>query len=261
MQTPDFDKFSTSLKFSLETDGFLIKTAVDKEDFMTTLKLRHLTFIEEGLGTSTSTGYDFDEFDYLADHLLIYDLEKNTTVGTYRLICSSFSDRFYSQNEFVLDNFLKVEGGKLELGRACVHPDYRNGRMVDLLWQGLAHYITECGVRYLFGCSSLKTEDPEEVFSILKALEKSEHVSNEYNIKPTPPFTFPNSEEVYQKVGVYESVTRALPPLLRSYLHAGSLVHGRPAWDRDFKCTDMLTILDIRKLNKKFQERYKPQSG
>lgn len=258
---PNFNKFSTSVKIELESEGFLVKTATTQEDYITTLKLRHLTFIEEGLGTTTSTGYDFDDYDYLADHLLIYDIEKNQTVGTYRLICSSFSDRFYSQNEFFMDDFLKIEGGKLELGRACVHPEYRNGRMVDLLWQGLSKYITTCQVRYLFGCSSLKTEDANEVMSILKALEKNEQVSQEFNIRPVPDYSFPDAEIVYKDALPFEGVTRALPPLLRSYLHAGSLVHGMPAWDRDFKCTDMLTVLDIRNLNKKFQERYNPVSG
>ena len=49
-------------------------------------------------------------------------------VGTYRLIHSHYSTKFYSQNEFDLTRFLQIDGVKLEMGRACTHAQFRNGR-------------------------------------------------------------------------------------------------------------------------------------
>ena len=49
---------------------------------------------------------------------------------------------------------------------------------------------------------------------------------------------------------------KLLPPLLRSYLQAGSKVHGAPALDKDFQCIDLLTILDLRSVQGSYARRY-----
>jgi hypothetical protein len=41
-----------------------------------------------------------------------------------------------------------------EVGRACVHEDYRNTAASFLLWKGIASYATLCYARYLIGCWS-----------------------------------------------------------------------------------------------------------
>ncbi|MCB0378711.1 MAG: GNAT family N-acetyltransferase [Bdellovibrionales bacterium] len=259
MEIEVLKEFKPKVVFSLEVEGFEIKIANSLEDLKLALELRHMVFLEEGLGRTHETGLDFDSFDQVADHLMIINLATGKAVGTYRLICSKFASHFYSQNEFVLDHFLQEEGVKLELGRACTHIDYRTGRTIDLLWQGLSRYITETGTRFLFGCSSMHTEDPAEAFSALKSLEARDGVSFEYQIHPTPDFQFPEAKTFHEKAIANPQILRSLPPLLRSYLHAGSKVHGYPAWDRDFECTDMFTILDLRVLNSKFAERYNPK--
>ncbi len=48
---------------------------------------------------------------------------------------------FYSENEFDLSAIKKLPGGKLELGRSCVHKEYRQGNMVSLLWAGIAKLL------------------------------------------------------------------------------------------------------------------------
>ncbi|MBY0316314.1 MAG: GNAT family N-acetyltransferase, partial [Bdellovibrionales bacterium] len=96
--------------FEIDTEDFLIKTAQTIEDIHNAQRLRHKIFLEEGLGKSHETGLDFDEYDAIADHLMIIDKKTNEAVGTYRLICSRFSEKFYSQSEFALDEFLKIDG-------------------------------------------------------------------------------------------------------------------------------------------------------
>ncbi|MEM7646429.1 MAG: GNAT family N-acyltransferase, partial [Pseudomonadota bacterium] len=221
-------------------------------------KLRHQVFLEEGLNRSHQTGLEFDDFDHRADHLMIIEKENNIAVGTYRLIHSDYSEIFYSQGEFHLDKFLGQEGKKLELGRACTHSEHRTGRTMDLLWQGLSRYIRDTRTRYLFGCSSIDSIEPTMVFSILKSLDKKGNLSDDFTIRPTPKYEFPTPEAFLESAEVNPGVLRALPPLLRSYLHAGSCVYGFPALDKDFACADLFTILDLLKLNKKFAERYDP---
>lgn len=252
------ENFSPKVIFTLESEGFTIKTATTLDDLKLALQLRHQVFLEEGLSRRHETGMDFDTFDQKADHLMIINNETGLAVGTYRLIHSDFSPMFYSQGEFFLDNFLNDEGTKLELGRACTHIDHRTGRTMDLLWQGLSRYIRETNTRFLFGCSSIKTTDPEEAFSVTRSLEAKDSLSFEYEIHPIGEFVYPDAEKHFSEAKENPGILRSLPPLLRSYLHAGSKVHGYPAIDRDFKCTDMLTILDLTQLNKKFNERYNP---
>lgn len=258
MNLDSLKNFKPKVIFSIDTDDFTIKTASSVEDLKLALSLRHKVFLEEGLNRSHESGLEFDSYDHRADHLMIISKELGEAVGTYRLIHSNFSDVFYSQGEFYLDDFLKLEGAKLELGRACTHKDYRSGRTMDLLWQGLSRYIRETQTRFLFGCSSLDTIEPDVAFSVSKSLQKKEALSFDLNIHPTQKYEFENSQENFEKASVDPKILRTLPPLLRSYLHAGSQVHGLPALDKDFACSDLLTILDLTKLNKKFAERYNP---
>lgn len=261
MSVSSLAEFKVKVPFEFESEGFIIKTASSLEDLKLALKLRHQVFLEEGLNRTHETGLEFDDFDHRADHLMIINKELDIAVGTYRLIHSDFSDKFYSQGEFYLDDFLKLEGSKLELGRACTHIEHRTGRTMDLLWQGLSRYITDTKTRFLFGCSSIDSIDPKVVFSVTKSLEKRGGLSLELNIRPTEKYTFENFQQHLESAAFNPKILRTLPPLLRSYLHAGSLVHGMPALDVDFQCADMFTILDLRKLNKKFAERYNPQCG
>lgn len=258
MDAVNLEKFLPKIVFSFEAEGFVIKTASSVDDLKLALKLRHQVFLEEGLNRSHESGLEFDSFDQRADHLMIVEKDNGFAVGTYRLIHSDYSDRFYSQGEFYMDDFLNLEGSKLEMGRACTHIDYRTGRTMDLLWQGLSRYIRESKTRFLFGCSSFNSMDPAEVFGILKSLEAKGSLSFDLNIEPTAEYQYENAPEHFEKGVCDPSVVRSLPPLLRSYLHAGSQVHGFPARDVDFACSDLFTILDLTKLNKKFNERYHP---
>jgi putative hemolysin len=254
----DTPEFKSKWNLQIEAEDFLVKIAESSEDRTKAQKLRHLIFLEEGLGQTHDSGLDFDEFDNSADHLMIIDKKTNEAVGTYRLLHSSHTTKFYSQGEFYLDEFLKIEGPKLEMGRACTHMNYRNGRTMDLLWQGLSRYITLSQTRYLFGCSSVKTTDPAYMFSMMKGLAANEQLKWDFNIHPVPAFDWPHSRSLFESALPMKGHTKELPPLLRSYLNAGSFVYGLPAYDKDFLCFDLLTILDLRQLNKKFQSRYNP---
>jgi len=47
-------------------------------------RLRELTFRELGLGTGKK--YDLDAYDYYYDHLILWDKEDQSIIGSYRLI-------------------------------------------------------------------------------------------------------------------------------------------------------------------------------
>lgn len=244
-----------------ESEDFIVKTAEVSAELLSVLELRHEIFVRQWQGRTHFSGLDADEFDFLGDHLLIINKADNKIVGTYRVLCSHFTQEFYSQSEFILDQFLQWPSVKLELGRACIHNEYRNGNTIDLLWKGLSRYIKSTEARYLFGCASIKSVDMNILAALYKDFAQKNLWTDEYQLRPVSKYRFPQAIDIEQtqssKLSKQE-LRDLIPPLLRSYFHAGAKVYGQPAWDKVFACTDLLTILDMSALNTKFKQRYFP---
>lgn len=237
-----------------ETDDFIIRSATTGNELHKVLELRHEIFVRKWQGRAKMNGLDVDHFDFNADHLLIISKRRQEIVGTYRLLSSHFTSTFYSQNEFHIEEFLRTPGAKLELGRACIHPDFRNGNTIDLLWKGLARYIEKSKSRHLFGCSSVRTVEPSIVAALLRDVAKRDGYENHFNVRPTAEYAHP--EFSLTSASQVELDREIMPPLLRSYLLAGAKVHGLPAYDHEFACFDLFTVLDMDRLNPRFRKRF-----
>lgn len=119
-------KFKAKIEISTKVGPFEIKTVTNTEELKEALALRFEVFQREMLGKSaTSQGFDVDEFDFTCDHLIIKERRSQRIIGTYRLTCSLFTQNFYSGKEFMISHLFQKPGVKLELGRACIHKDYR----------------------------------------------------------------------------------------------------------------------------------------
>lgn len=246
--------FQPKIKFQIEQHGFLIKTAETIPELEEILKLRYQVFIREGLNKKKLLGVDFDRYDLLADHILVKDIENNVTIGTYRLLSSKFTNDFYSQNEFLMNQFLLSPGIKLELGRACIHPFYRNGTSLNLVWKGLGQYARLTQADYLFGCASVHTTSAQESMALFRHLKDFHGL--QYGIQPTANFRFKDAEMRKSFLGDTQALDEKLPSLLKSYLKAGAQVHGLPAYDKDFDCIDFMTIINVHTMNSKYKGRY-----
>jgi len=245
--------FSPKICFDITIGNFKIKTAQNSHDLMEVLKLRHQIFIEEGLGKSRFTKLDFDKFDLVADHILLIDTNVQKVIGTYRILSSANTHSFYSQLEFTIENFLKKEKGiKLELGRACILPEYRKGVAIHLIWKALGRYAELSSASWMFGCTSLKMESKYVLQAQLRNLQPS-YDSQKYEIKARLKFKFfsepKNTDELLKR-------EFAIPPLLSSYFQAGAKVYGEPAYDRDFKCFDVWTCLNLQTMPERYKKKY-----
>lgn len=244
-------KFKPKHKIFYATENFILKTADTPFELRQVLKLRHEIFYKELQNKELESNLDIDDFDLLCDHLIIIDKKSSKVVGTYRLISSQFSNKFYSQGEFTLDAFLAAPGNKLELGRACIHKDYRNGAMISLLWRGIIAYVKITNSQYLFGCASVQTMDPLLASEILEYLRANHLSSEEFHVSPTVKYTSDITKPL-----VSEQVAEKIPALLHSYIKAGAKFYGLPACDRDFDCYDFFMILKIEDLSKIFRRKY-----
>jgi Putative hemolysin len=255
--------FKPKVLLFIETKKFIIKTAENGYELEKALNLRYEVFYEELLNKKAFLNVDVDRFDPVCDHLIIIDKKSERVIGTYRIISSTYSRRFYSETEFFIHNLKSVPGNKLELGRACVHRDYRNGVTIALLWKGISEYMKKVDAKYLFGCSSVSTTNLVEISLMYKYLKELYYSSEGFRVYPKNKYVLDQINhyaDTFDRLNIKtETVEELVPPLLKSYLKAGARVCGEPALDKKFKCADFLTVLDVELLNG-FFEKYKAKN-
>lgn len=250
--------FKQKAKVCIEKGDFIVKTAEDHQELSKALRLRYDVFYRELLEKRLLMGMDIDKFDFNCDHLLIIDKKNNNFIGTYRLISNYFSRKYYSSTEFKLDNIIRVPGIKLELGRACVHRDYRNACTISLLWRGIMEYMKVIGSQYLFGCSSVMITDKREIAAVYKKL--TPHLADqEFCVVPKKKYKILNFDSIVDSITdqEVEKATELVPNLVKSYIHMGACICGEPALDKKFRCADFLTLVNMEKSGDKLRRKYK----
>jgi len=210
--------------------------------------------LSEGLGESYATGLDVDPFDEFCDHLIVEEVASGGIVGTYRLQTGQLAAAnlgYYSEREFDFTPYEPFRCEMVELGRACVHAAHRNFNLLQFLWRGIAHYAVERKARFLIGCSSISSQNPNEGVGVFRELQPY-LVSPELRTQPRPEFVVVGGADA----GWYRARSRqagSTPPatacassrLLRAYLAIGAKICGPPAIDREFGTIDFLTLLDL----------------
>jgi len=247
----DFYYYGPMVSIYIETKKYILKTASSITEIQDAFRLRYKIFLKKGF-LDFPWNIDCDQFDSLCDHLVIIDKDKNEVCGTYRILNSSRSSQFYSQTEFHLESFLKVSGEKIELGRACISKKHRNGQVIDLLWKGIGLYMKKTKAKYLFGCSSIMTEDIVKISLLQKHFSDNGIVKKDFNINP---YQCPEIDKNIL-IDSTDNVESFVPPLLRMYLKAGANIYGQPSHDPKFRCIDYFTVLDIDNVTDSFKKRY-----
>ena len=224
------------------------------------LRLRFRVF--QGDRGSSAARADFavdcDRFDQFCDHLIIRDLKTGRIAGTYRLLgqeAARLAGGFYSETEFDLGSIRGLAGRVLEVGRACVDPDYRSGAVISALWAGLFNYIVAHEYDYVIGCGSVPLAPGRRLAAAICRTLLEGHLSpagfraRPYRRYPVGEFDL-NADE-------RERATAALPPLIKGYLRLGAWVCGEPAWDAEFDAADMLILLPMARLNGRYASHYR----
>jgi putative hemolysin len=253
--------FRAHIPILIEKKNYLVKTADNPVELRAALQLRHDVFLEELLHRKKKSGLDIDRFDKRCDHLLIIERHTGMLIGTYRLQSSLHTRKWYTATEFHMKHIKRLPGNKLELGRACVHPDFRNGVTIALLWEGITAYMIASQTQYLFGCSSIKTTHRDEINSIYYYLKQNGHILDDHKVRPRGRFKVPGMRRHLKRNPVHhselshEEYRHKIPSLLTSYLKVGAKVCGAPALDRSFKCIDFLTLFDVSNMQSSYKRK------
>lgn len=245
---------STPASSTKTSSKLALSLASTPEEVREVQRLRYKVFIE-GMGLTAlhnAEGLDKDVFDACCDHLIVRDTDTLKVIGTYRVMGPQGARKmgqYYSEQEFNLNRLDNLRDGLCEAGRACIHPDYRGGAVLMLLWAGIADYMHRERCNYLMGCASVSlTDGGHNAAALYQAFkEKGNMAPSDYQVTPYLPFPVDQrqAEQVPQ-----------VPPLLRGYLRSGAWVCGDPAWDPDFHCADFFLLLPLSKLDSRYAKHY-----
>ncbi|MCB9982126.1 MAG: GNAT family N-acetyltransferase [Rhodospirillales bacterium] len=247
-----------------ELDTVSVRLAETQAEVEAAQALRYKVFYEEydALPNAEMIAQkrDFDEYDAYADHLIVVDSSgaSDKIVGTYRMLQRSGADQvgqFYSSSEYDLSPLLKSGSSLLELGRSCVLPDYRTRPVLQLLWQGIADYISEHDIELMFGCASLHSTDIKSISKPLSYLHHY-HLAPE-KIRPRAlKGQYINMDIIPQEDINARRVFSELPPLIKGYLRAGSCIGDGAVIDEQFNTTDVFVIVQTHLLTDRYRRHY-----
>ena len=243
---------------------------------------------------------DRDGFDPICDHLLVIDKDKqgdrdkpgdygapgglNSTrfgtetmprqplfrrkppiVGTYRLLrqdVAELNGGFYSAGEYDIAPLIDRHPDLrfLELGRSCVLEPYRNKRTVELLWHGIWSYVLMHGIDVMFGCASLEGTDSDRLAPALSFLHHKASAPGPWRVDAVGGRHIEMNRMPANAIDE-RKVLRELPPLIKGYLRLGGFVADGAVIDRQFGTTDVLIVLPVANINRRYVNHYGADAG
>ena len=245
-----------------------LRLATHKRDIRKAQKLRYKVFHEEGGAIpdarSALTRRDLCAFDRICDHLIVIDHDflnrfgrrKPKVVGCYRLLRQDMAERnggFYSASEFDIAPLLARHGDKrfLELGRSCVHRDWRSKRVVELLWRGIWTYVRHHRVDVMIGCASLPGADPKPHAPTLAWLSATASPDDVWTTRALPARRIAINAADTPDLDPRKALAK-LPPLLKGYIRVGAKIGAEAVSDRQFGTTDVFIIMPVAEIDPRY---------
>ena len=245
--------------------------ARDEQDIRASQRLRYDVFYREMSARPDPEMQrqrrDFDRYDDVCDHLVVLDTTHgqgaDAIVGTYRLLRRSVAEEtggFYTADEFDVSRLLDHSGALLELGRSCIHDDYRRGSTMQLLWQGIAQYVFHYDIRYMFGCASIEGTNPDALALPLSWLAY-EHATPAEICPKALPERYVKMKRLARRDIDQRLALRAVPPLIKGYLRLGGTVGDGAVVDEQFGTTDVCVVVETGRVTEKYYKHYSRKAG
>jgi putative hemolysin len=245
----------------LSTDPTLIEAAQ---------RLRYNVFNNEpGFAlTGQDAGLDVDRFDEHCDHLLVREENSGELVGCYRMLSPTgavAAGGLYTATEFDIAALDTLRPSLVEMGRAVVRDDHRNGAVVLLMWAGILAYLDRCGYDYVTGCVSVPVagdagdgEPPgTQIRGVRDFVLRRHPAPPKYRVHPHRPVII-NGRSLDE---ISPPARPTIPPLMRGYLRLGARICGEPAHDPDFGVGDFPALLDKREADTRYLRRLRSVSA
>lgn len=242
---------------SMHVPDFHVRMAQTPDDLLAAQRLRFDVFVRELGGTGPSVdhaaGLERDDLDAYCEHLLLVDRTHDAVVGVYRLMGpeqARRAGRYYCAGEYNLGPLLSSDRRLLELGRSCVHRDYRGGMAMHHLWSALARYVAEHEIDVLFGVASFRGTDVQALAAPLSLLHQRHLAPPELRVRAL--------ESAFQDMNLIDpdqldrkAAMVQIPSLIKAYLRLGGYVGEGAFVDHEFNTTDVCLIMDTARLSQR----------
>lgn len=245
---------------STDTPRYTLLLSTDPALIDAAQRLRHDVFTSEpGFELAGAIdGRDADRFDEYCDHLLVREDNSGELVGCYRMLPppgAIAAGGLYTATEFDVEGIDPLRPSLVEMGRAVVREDHRNGGVVLLMWAGILAYLDRCGYDYVAGCVSVPVQGcegdaPGSQIRGVRDFVRRRHAAP-YTVHPYRPVIIDGSglDDIDPPARV------SVPPVMRGYLRLGAQVCGEPAHDPDFGVGDFPALLDKRQADVRYLRR------
>ncbi|RZI98019.1 MAG: GNAT family N-acetyltransferase, partial [Haliea sp.] len=200
-----------------------VSWARDADEVRQAQRLRFSVFAGEmgALLRTPLAGHDIDRFDDFCEHLLVRDAASQEVIGTYRVLTPGqalLAGGTYTATEFNLAPLGAISSRMAELGRSCVHADYRQGAVILALWSALARFMDARGLETMIGCASMPLHGCGCAAGVWDRVRRTHLAPAPLQVQPRLPLPLFWGEATAQS---------AEPPaLIRGYLHLGAKVLG-----------------------------------
>lgn len=242
--------------------AFQVGWAASEADVRAAQRLRFAIFAGE-MGAqlapaAVAAGLDMDRFDAFCDHLLVWAVARGghaprQLVGTYRVLTPAgarAAGGLYADQEFDLAPLADLRPRMVELGRACVQPEWRSGGVILALWSALGQYMVRQRLETMVGCASVGLADGGSFASALwRTLRETHLAAAPWQVQPRCPLRL--AEGAGAPVPL-----RAMPPLIKGYMRGGARVLGPPSYDADFHTADLPIMMRMEELSARYRAQF-----
>ena len=122
-----------------------------------------------------------------------------------------------------------------------------------MLWRGLATYIINNQVDLIFGCASFPSSNCKLFIKQLSYLYHYHKTPKSLRTRPVKKlranFNIMNKNKIDT-----EKEFRSLPPLIKAYIRVGAWIGPGAIIDSKFNTTDVLIVLNSKKILKKYAQ-------
>ncbi|WP_436660851.1 GNAT family N-acetyltransferase [Acinetobacter sp. P1(2025)] len=199
-------------------------------------------------GLTFEDDLDQDLYDFACEHAVLRDKWSGEIVAYTRLKLFQGYEigQSYSAQEFEIVPHLSHLPSIVEIGRTCVHPQFRSGKALSMLWLNMAPKILwSMRAKYLMGCVSIHLEDnlARTYYTHRQIQQLEDHQTIDIRSKRAfeperPDYSFPQDER--------------MPKLFQTYLGMQSKLSKEAFFDEEFKCLDYFVFLEVNKIATSF---------
>lgn len=228
---------------------YTTRLAESEDDVRACQRLRYRAFFQaRGLADADADGIDADEFDAVCRHMMVEEVFSRQLVCCFRLMplaSGAEIGRSYSARWYDLEKLRDYPGKLVEMGRFCVHPEWKDPAILRVAWGAMTRYVDHEGIALLFGCSSFQGIDADE-YSDAFALLKERHLApRRWLPRVKAPRVFRFAAKLRPRRPDMKLALGRMPPLLRTYLTMGGWVSDHAVVDEKLNTLHVFTGIEI----------------